>query len=139
MNDQAVWSTRSDPPDPIFTAIDAHREAVTALETMNAKVVAEDLHEWDGPFQVAPAGLSIAFAATFAPATAFMDTAPTTHAGLRAFESYLLEDSMGPRMVRHMIKYPRTVEGITFTASGDSPEGVDWFITKRAAEIDRAA
>jgi hypothetical protein len=108
--------------DPIFAAIDTHRQAVTALETMNAKVVE----------------LSIAFSATLAPAEALMDTAPTTHAGLRAFEGYLLEDGMGPRMVRPMIKYPSTVEGITFISAGVGPEGVDWLIAKRAAEIDRA-
>jgi hypothetical protein len=124
--------------DPIFAAIYAHRQAVTALETMNAKVVAEDLHEWDGPFKIAPAGLSIALSATLAPAEALMDTAPTTRAGLRAFEGYLLEDGMGPRMVRPMIKYPSTVEGITFISAGVGPEGVDWLIAKRAAEIDRA-
>jgi hypothetical protein len=49
MNDQAVWSTRSDPPDPIFAAIDAHRATYTAMERAeddyNKGPIAERLHE----------------------------------------------------------------------------------------------
>jgi hypothetical protein len=66
-----------------------------------------------------------------------IDTAPTTHAGLQELESYLLEDGMGPRMVRQNIGYPRTVEGVTFTSSDGSPEAVAWLIARRAAELDR--
>jgi hypothetical protein len=42
-------------------------------------------------------------------------------------------------MVRYMIKYPTTVENITYISSGVDPEGVAWLIAKRAEEIDRAA
>src|ERR1700680_3246500 len=91
----------------------------------------------NGTVQIAPAGLSIAFSATLAPARDLIYTAPTTPAGLRALENYLLEDGMGPRMVRQRIESPRTVDGITFTAGEGSPEAVDWFIARRAADLNR--
>jgi hypothetical protein len=119
--------------DPILAALNVHQEAIVKLNTEHAKLVAEGLTDTNSQ----PVGAALM--ATYAAGEALMDTAPTTYAGLRAFEGYLLEDSMGPRMARRMIKYPSTVEGITFISAGDGHEGVDWLIAKRAAELDRAA
>jgi hypothetical protein len=125
-----VWSTRADPPDPMLAAIALHREAINRLNTAHAKLVAEGLTDSNSQ----PVGAALM--ATFAPARALIDTPPTTRAGLQALDAYLREDSIGPRMARQNINYPRTVDGIPFTASDGSPEAVDWFIAKRAAEID---
>jgi hypothetical protein len=128
--------------DPIFAAIDAHREAVTEFETIHAAWVEEALFASNGaqlPLQLqAPDPLSIALSAQFAAGHALIDTSPTTRAGLRAFESYLQEDSSS--MLRQSIWYPSTVvEGTTFKSRDGSPEAVAWLIAKRAVEIDRAA
>jgi hypothetical protein len=81
--------------DPIFAAIDAHREAVTTFNAMHAKMVAEALNDSNGaplPLQLAPAMLQAAFSAQLASAGALIDTAPTTRAGLRALEVYLRDE-----------------------------------------------
>jgi hypothetical protein len=49
MNDQAVWSTRSDPPDPIFAAIDAHRATYTAMERAEDDYNADPEEKEEGP------------------------------------------------------------------------------------------
>ena len=128
--------------DPIFAAIDAHRQAVTAFETIHATWVEEALFASNGaqlPLQEAPCDLSIAFSAQCVAANTLIGTAPTSHAGLQALERYLLDDSMGSRMARQSIWYPSTLEGITFTSIDGSQASVDWLISKRAAEIDQAA
>jgi hypothetical protein len=117
--------------DPIYAAIAAHREAVNRLNTAHAKLVAEGLTDSNSQ----PVGAALM--ATFGCSAALIDTVPTTREGLRALESYLLEDGIGPRMARQNIRYPRTVEGITFTSSDGSPESVAWLIGQRAAELYR--
>jgi hypothetical protein len=67
---------------------------------------------------------------------ALMETAPTTRAGLRAFESYLRE---GSRSLRQRIGHTVTRGGLTFTSYDGSQESVDFLIAKLAAEIDAAA
>jgi hypothetical protein len=118
--------------DPIFAAIEAHREAVIKFDAGHAKLTAEGLN--DSNWQPVNTALS----AQFATGHALIDTAPTTRAGLLALESYLIEDGIGPRMLRQSIRRPVTRNGITFTSMDGSPESVDWLISKRAAEIDQA-
>jgi hypothetical protein len=48
-DDRTVWSTRSDPPDPIFAAIDVHREAYTAMEKAGADYDADPEEKEEGP------------------------------------------------------------------------------------------
>ena len=114
--------------DPIFAAIDAHREAVTTFSALNAKMIEAPL-----PLRSAPEELQAAFSALLVPAAALIDTAPTTRAGLRALERHLRED--GSLFARRFINRTVTYGDV----SDESPEAVAWLIAKRAAEIDAAA
>jgi hypothetical protein len=126
--------------DPIFAAIDAHREAVTAFNALNAKMIEEALIASNGaplPLQSAPERLQAAFSALLVPAAALIDTAPTTRAGLRALERHLREDDS--LWARRFIELPVTRNGITLTSRDESLESIDRLIAKRAAEISAAA
>ena len=119
--------------DPIYAALDAHREAATAFYAANARLTAEGLTDsiyW----QTANATLTAQCLA----GAALIDTAPTTRAGLRALEVELRKDTGDARMLRRRISHPRTVDGIPYTSHDGSTEAVAWFIAKRAAEIDKS-
>jgi hypothetical protein len=116
-------------PDPILAAIDAHREAVGKFDTENERLAAAggpDGSNW----HPAQAALLAATAAK----KALVDTAPTTHAGLRALEDYLYDEDN--RSVVLCIEQTGTTEdGCTYITWG-GPDSVRWLIAKRAAEID---
>jgi hypothetical protein len=76
--------------DPIFAAMDAYREAIMKFDAGLAKWGAEGAADANWP------PVNVELSAMLVAERALMDTAPTTLAGLRAFESYLLEDSMDP-------------------------------------------
>ena len=68
--------------DPIFAAIDTHRETVGNADRANERLTAAGP---DGDWRPTHAAL----VAEIAAAKALIGTAPTTHAGLRALEEYL--------------------------------------------------
>ena len=124
----AVMALTSPPRDPIFDAIDAHREAIAKFNTEHERPVAAggpDGSNWH-PAQAA-------LMAEVAAAKALIETAPTTRAGLRALERHLHEDDS--RLALHFIKRPFTVDGRRMGAVSGGSEGVDWLIAQRAAEI----
>jgi hypothetical protein len=111
-----------------FAAIDAHRKTAGKFQAENEKLAAAGI---DGanwmPSQAA-------LLAEVAAAKALIGTAPSTRAGVQALERHLREDS---RLALYFIERTVTIDGCTSIASG-TPEGVDWLIAKRAAEITRA-
>jgi hypothetical protein len=112
-------------PDPIFAAIDAHREAGAKFHSENAKLGATDID--DRPAQAA----LVAWAAT---AEALIGTPPTTRAGVRALDRHLREGD--GRFAVNWIERPMTLaSGRTCMMIGGGPEGIDYLIGKRAAAL----
>jgi hypothetical protein len=116
------------PADPIFAAIAAHGDRWNAVNRAHERFVAglADHH----PVQAALLAQCVA-------AKTLIETAPTTRAGLRALECYLREDRNSN--VRMTIRMTGTMDdGRTYTWSCVGPEGVNWLIAQRAAEIGEA-
>jgi hypothetical protein len=119
--------TPSADADPIFAAMDAHRDRMDVTDRANERLAAAGPDGDSRPMQAA-------LWAEHAAAKALIETAPTTRAGLRALESYLREDRNNN--ARMGIQMTGTMEsGRTYTWSSGGPESVDWLIAKRAAEI----
>ena len=113
--------------DPIFAAMDAHRDRLDVTDRANERLAAAGPDGDSRPMQAA-------LWAELAAAKALIETAPTTRAGLRALESYLRKDRNNN--ARMGIQMTGTMEsGRTYTWSSGGPESVDWLIAKRAAEI----
>lgn len=110
--------------DPIFGAIDAHRDATRALDLA-----------YKGRRSMGPEDhklVQAAISADLAAAKTLVATAPTTQAGVWALERHLREDAS--IFALNFIERPATYG----TISGDT-QGIDWLIAKRAAEIAAAA
>jgi hypothetical protein len=112
--------------DPIFAAIDTHKEAVAKFNAAHAKAVEEGLNDVNGQSAQAT------FSATLETGATLVAMTPTTVAGLQSLESYLREDIM----LQRCIKRPTIMKGLAFASSEGS---VEWLISKRAAEIGIAA
>jgi hypothetical protein len=123
-------TTPSADADPIFAAIDAHREADGKVDTEHAKLVAVGL---DGdnwmPTQAA-------LMAECAAAKALIGTTPTTRAGLLALEAHLRDDRH--RSARWAIRIPVILDGFRATSNCEQ-EAVDWLIAQRASEMSGGA
>jgi hypothetical protein len=95
----AVHAPATADRDPIFTAINAHRQAVMKSQTEHGNLVVAggpEVSDWR------PA--TDALTAELAAGKALIDTAPTTLAGLRALEVYLRNDQI--RSIRRFIERP---------------------------------
>jgi hypothetical protein len=111
--------------DPIFAAIDAHRASVETtdrlLELAELRGMSADLYSV----------VHDSLRSERKTAKALTGTAPTTRAGLRALEEYLRRNDYLSLAIE---RTATTDDGYTYKHSG-GPEGVDWLIAKRAAEI----
>jgi hypothetical protein len=109
--------------DPIYGAIDAHREAAATFQT-----VVEVLERKAGPCpDVRP--FDAAVEARYAAGKALIETAPTTRAGLWALEAHLRDDRHS--FARWFIRLPLILDdGRLRTTSCGGPEAVDWFIAR---------
>jgi hypothetical protein len=79
----AVMALTPPSADPIFAAMDAHRDRMEVTDRANERLAAAGP---DGDYRPMQAALW----AEHADARALIETAPTTRAGLRALDSYLL-------------------------------------------------
>ena len=118
-------------PDPIFAAIEAHAKADDEFWTLYEELLAV------GPENAGHLPIEATVVAEFKAARAMIDTAPTTHAGLRALEAHLRADRH--YTARGFIGVP-CGRGFAHHFDGaENQKSVDWLIAKRAAEIDSAA
>jgi hypothetical protein len=128
-------SRRSPAPiaDPIFAAIAAHREAAATFQIVIEALTLEG--EAAGPAGPCPdvRPLDAACKARYYAAQALIETAPTTHAGLRALENHLRDDRHS--LARGFIRLPVIDDDGRFIQQCGYPEAVDWFIAQRASEI----
>jgi hypothetical protein len=120
----AVALSPSAEADPIFAAIDTHRN--TTIHPL----------EGDGPYE--PGQVEKFVETTVAKsraALALIATAPTTRAGLRALDAHLRQDNRARWYIRRPGEDPfaRLAD-----ATASCEEAVNWLIAKRAAEIGAA-
>jgi hypothetical protein len=122
------------PADPIYSAIDAHAESVRTVWTLHARLlrmiggdmaVAEDLCR-----SPETRAVQAALLAECAAATALIETAPTTRAGLRALADHLRDDRYRSALW-FIERTVRTDGGFSYDSRGN----IDWLIAKRAAEL----
>jgi hypothetical protein len=118
------------PADPIYAAIAEHQASIQNADRENERLEAAGP---DGDWRPTHAAL----VAIGAAARVLMDTAPTTYAGLRALEDYL-NDDRNRSLIGRIERTITTDDGFTYRMGGGSG-AVDWFIAKRAAEIDGVA
>ena len=124
-------TTPSADADPIFAAIDAHRETVGKFDIERERLAgaAPDDSNWR-PAQAA-------LMAESAAASVLISTAPTTPAGLRALEFHLRDDRH--LSVRHHIQIPVILDGRLRSTSNCEQAAVDWLIAQRASEMSGGA
>src|SRR6266851_1586191 len=112
--------------DPIFAAVDAHRDRLDVTDLANKRLTAAG-PDWDSrPMQAA-------LWAELAAARVLIGTAPTTRAGLRALGDHL-NDDRNCGAIHFIERTVTTDDGYTYTISG-GPKAVDWLIAQREAEI----
>jgi hypothetical protein len=100
--------------DPIFAAIAEHQASIQKTDRANDRLAAAGP---DGDWRPVHAAL----VAEMAAARVLIETAPTTHAGLRALEEYLRRNDHVSRGIERTVT---TDDGYTYKISG-GPEGVD--------------
>lgn len=136
-DDQSVWSTRSDPPDPIFAAIDERHEIVQRFWVLHRGTlrIDPDLIDWDS-YHAARMAWEDAD-------KMLVDTVPTTSRGLKAFDSYLHCECL--EAIGHNIHRPLVIggkdSGVAYSGQGigdDDDDARDWLIAMRATGDRRA-
>jgi hypothetical protein len=110
--------------DPIFASIAEHQASIQKTDRASETLAAAGP---EGDWRPTHAAL-VAWGAA---ATALIETAPTTRAGLRALAAHLRDEE---RNRGALLLYIRRPCGSGWMCGG--PEAVDWLIAKRAAEID---
>ena len=125
-------------PDPIFAAIDEHREASRAYDAASKAAWARRRNGGDD------LGYGAECDALVATIDRVIDTAPSTRGGLKTLSDYLAEAENGGIGVR--INQRLQAEGHVFEINPDPDltmadrffgSSVAFFIARRAAEIDR--
>jgi hypothetical protein len=137
-DDQSVWSTRSDPPDPIFAAIDERHEIVQRFWTLHRGTLRVDFNliDWDS--------YHAAFRAWQDADNMLVDTVPTTSQGLKALDSYLHCECL--EAIGGSIHRPLVIDGndsgLKYGGRGIGDDGDDdardWLIAMRASGDQRA-
>jgi hypothetical protein len=118
-------TSRAATDDQIFRAIDNHQQAVDHTVREGEKLLAGADPD-DGQMQAA-------LMAELTASTVLVATIPTTRAGLQALDVYLRGDSR--RLMLCRIEYPVVYDGVRIGTATGGPEGIDYLIAKRAAEI----
>jgi hypothetical protein len=114
--------------DPIYSAISAKLAAISTFVEANAQLTASAT---GGNENLLPA--TTAFQDVLVADQVVIATAPTTHRGLRALEYHLR--NVRPQLAINNIARPIVKDGVVLGALYGGPEVIDWFISKRAAEL----